>query len=464
MSTSKVLGAVLALLLALAGLDYALNTYKTRQAEQRGRMFKAFDPNTITALAYRSTETQPATEFLAKLSGNDFLMTSPIGTKADTAAIRKLATTVSAAHFTRQVAEDGSTKERLEEFGLNDPIVAITFTTPKGKHQLMIGNPTPTSKGHYAAIVGKPGVYLVSDELFLAISKPFLSFRDRRIVAIPLERLEEIRYQASPTGTGELTAVTLLRDGRNWRLEDGQRGSSTSITDFVTALNTIEAGRIVDQPSEAILEAYDPSGRNASPLMTATFAVESAPDITITVLQLADSLLAYQNPKERLYFLPLAARGQLLYTAYDFTYRRVLALDWLKITKVQVGKRSYLKGRPPTDEAGSQPSPTSGEALANSWQATADSSGTSPLTVNIKALLIALEFAKASAIYSSDSLPDSFDAAKKTEVILTDSTGQETNLVIAKLPRHKNGVAIIHHSQSPDRYFEVSLATARHLP
>lgn len=497
MSTSKVLGAVLAVLLTLAGIDYGLGVYGDWMAKDNTTVLKNFDPDAITALDYRSAETQPATEFSAKLTADEaFIITSPIGTPADTLAIKNLAVAVSNAHYIRKVAEDTPTKERLEEFGLADPEVAIAFTTPKGKHHLMIGSQAPTRKGRYAAVAGKPGVFLVPDELFLELSKPLLAFRDRRIVSIPLSRLEEIRYQASPTGTGRLTAVTLLRDGAEWRLEDGQRGSSTSITDFVTALNTIEAGRIIDNPSESLLAAYNPRGRNASPLMTATFAVESAADITITVLQLADSLLAYQNPKDRLYFLPLSARSQLLYTAYDFTYRRVLALNWLKITKVQVGKRLYVKqtpraegaGQPSADgsgqgedaksrpegqepgnelgkEQGNDPGNVLGKEQGGSrWRATADASGQSPLTVNIKALLIALEFAKASAIYTSDTLPDGYDEVAKTEVVLTDAVGKATTLAIAKLPRHKGGVAIIHHSQTPERYYEVSLATARHLP
>lgn len=489
MSTSKVLGAVLAVLLTLAGIDYGLGVYGDWVAKDNTSLLKNFDPDAITALDYRSAETQPATEFSAKLTADEaFIITSPIGTKADTLAIKNLAVAVSGAHYIRKVAEDTPTKERLREFGLADPEVAIAFTTPKGKHHLMIGSQAPTRKGRYAAVAGKPGVYLVPDELFLELSKPLLAFRDRRIVAIPLAKLEEIRYQASPTGTGRLTAVTLLRDGTEWRLEDGQRGSSTSITDFVTALNTIEAGRIIDNPSESLLAAYNPRGRNASPLMTATFAVESAADITITVLQLADSLLAYQNPKDRLYFLPLSARSQLLYTAYDFTYRRVLALNWLDITKVQVGKRLYVKQTPRGEGAGQPGADGSGQGAGNSakplsaeqestnglgnelgqggsrWRATADASGQSPLTVNIKALLIALEFAKATAIYTSDSLPDGYDTVAKTEVVLTDEAGKATTLAIAKLPKFKGGVAIIHHSQTPERYYQVSLATARHLP
>lgn len=483
MSTSKVLGALLALLVALAGIDYGMDLYNERRMAKQGRLFANFDPDAITALEYRSAETRPVTEFAAKQSDNEqFIITSPIGAKADTLAIKNLAITLSSAKFTRKVAEDAPTKEALKEFGLADPIVAIAYTTPTGKHQLMIGDQAPTRKGRYAAITGKPGVYIVPDQLFLDVSKPLLDFRDRRIVSIPLGHLEEIRYQASPTGTGKLSSVTLLRDGANWRLENGQRGSATSITDFVTTLNTIEAGRIIDQPSDKLLEIYDPKGRNASPLMTATFTVESAADIAITVLQLEDSLLAYQNPRERLYFLPLSARGQLLYTAYDFTYRRVLALDWLAINKVQVGKRRYVKGPPPSvaeggadgaNRGGQQGESSSSGSLGNSawgsgapneWRAQADDSGKSPLTVNVKALLIALEFAKATANYTSDTLPDSFDQVPKTEVVLTTKNGKETTLAIAKLPRYKDGVAIIHHSQTPGRYYEVSLATTRHLP
>lgn len=460
MATPKILAGVLALLLALAGIDFAVSTYSARRAAAAGMLFPGLDPAAITQFSYRSLVTSPPTEFTAQKSDSGFAITQPIAAKADSRAILHMAGLMAEAKFSRKIAAPG--KARLAEFGLEEPVVALAFTTPDERYHLTVGSRTPAGFSRYAAVVGKPDVYVIDDGLYMAAAKSLLDFRDRRIVSIPLSALDEITYQASPEGAEKLSAVKLLRDGQQWRLEDGQRGSSTSITDFVTALNNLHALRIVDNPSEELLAAFNPRRKSVSPLMSVTFGFDSRADIELTVLKLENSLLAYQNPRERLYFLPSSAAEALVFTAYDFTYRKVLSLDWQAINRVDVGKRSYLR-----------------DAKTSKWQATGKNRSLSPLTLNIKAMLIDLEFAKASAIYDSDQLPESYDDAVKTEVLLSSASpdaqasesaspdahqGEEVTLNIAKMPHHNGGVAIIQHSKSPDRYYEVNLATTRHLP
>lgn len=544
MSTPKILAILLAILLAIAGIDYVQSRKAQKQAATADLLIKGFEPSELTGFHYRSTNTTPTTEFTAKKTPSGFMITSIGGTiqpesatqsKANDRAIEAMAELFATTKYSRSIASKDPS-----EFGLDNPAVTLGFQTPSTGYTLHIGNRTPSSYARYAAIAGRPEVYVISDTLYMAADKKLIDFRDRRIISVPLAQLGSIRYSKTKyppitsrkKGTrtkrkAEQMAVTMTRQGQLWYLDSQNastkqtdtkqpgkkhRGSSTTITDLVTTLNSLEALRIVDKPSAQLLKAYGiepgsaPRGRGLKQLIQLEFQLtgakaEHGSTTALTLVERDDSLIAYTDPTVAISFL--APKTIALLAIDDFSYRKVFdldapsSIDFASIHSVHLG--SYGRSSFGRGSSGSSGSGTFGsgsrqyhyilDPKSKRWLPASGSSGSSGLSssglssgglspVDIKALLIDLEFANAIRSYASSSeLPAGYDASPKVKVSLEADTGATASadakgaskatleVTIARLAESDPPVAIISYEadEGKTRFYEVSPATVRSI-
>jgi hypothetical protein len=225
---------------------------------------QAFDVTAadITELTIRGTSSQTAT---LRRTGDTWALVEPVSAPADAAAVDSILSSIETMEIDRVLEE---TLASVAQYGLETPGLQVSFTTASGgKHQLSVGNTTPTSSGMYARIDDSPRLLLVPAFLKTTFDKAPFDLRDRR--ALNVERDAIDRVTLAPRGG---TPVDLRRDGVNWRLAAplAARADITPVDSMLSRVSTAQMSSIVAE------------GAEPAPADLRTWGLD-APQLTVTV-------------------------------------------------------------------------------------------------------------------------------------------------------------------------------------
>lgn len=185
---------------------------------------------------------------LERKAGEPWMITAPMGAKADQTAANNLARAIADCEITKTVEEKA---DDLAPFGLTKPQVTITITDTKGKTLpgLVVGKNTPVGFSSYLKYADKPEIMLTSSAFSSGMNKTADQMRDRELMSFKVDDVQKLVI-AHDDGS----QVVIERDGDKWKITSpgSYAADPTQVRQVLTALGDSKvADFITDQPSNA---------------------------------------------------------------------------------------------------------------------------------------------------------------------------------------------------------------------
>lgn len=261
-------------------------------------------------------------------AGGAWRLQQPVVSAADNGAVGKLLDDVLATRIEKFVADEVTD---MASYGLQDPQVQIMLASGEETGVgLLIGNPVPDQDGLvYAKQTEEYAIFAVSTKILKRLQIHANDLRDRRLLPMPVERVQHISVQQEGNGT-----LTLNQTGENaWELTEPRRwrADPRKITMFLNIWNTAKADKFV-----ALDETVaDPRGALA---ITLTFT--GATDDESYVLKLyqpkteGGAVLCSREGESLLFSVNPELLRIAMLKALDFKDRGVIALQPKDVTKI----------------------------------------------------------------------------------------------------------------------------------
>jgi hypothetical protein len=211
------------------------------------RVFAQLDAGTITRLDVRASN---GDRTVVEREGAGWRMVAPIQARADASEVAGVTSNLASLDRSR-VLDESPSPDSLTAFGLDEPRMAIGFTTDTGEQTLMLGTRTVTGGDIYARLADQPGVFLVPSWLESSLDRTTFQLRDKTLTHFDRTRVDTISVIGAP-GT-----IELEKDGDEWRLRQPVDGRADTGT-VESLLGRLAAGQIkaivAEQP--ATLDVY----------------------------------------------------------------------------------------------------------------------------------------------------------------------------------------------------------------
>jgi len=149
---------------------------------------------------------------LERKAGESWMITKPVGAKADQTTAGNLARAIADCQITKTVEEKA---DNLAPFGLDKPQVTVTVTDTKGKTPpgLQVGKVTPVGFSAYLKFTDKPAIMLTSSAFPSGMNKTIDQMRDRELMSF---KVDEVQKLLITHDDGSQLAID--RDGDKWKI------------------------------------------------------------------------------------------------------------------------------------------------------------------------------------------------------------------------------------------------------
>lgn len=211
------------------------------------RVFAELDAGTITRLDVRASN---GDQTVVEREGAGWRMVAPLQARADASEVAGVTSNLASLDRSR-VLDESPSPESLTAFGLDEPRLAIGFTTEAGEQTLQLGTRTVTGGDIYARLAHEPGVFLVPSWLESSLDRTTFQLRDKTLTHFDRTRADRISVIGVP-GT-----IELEKDSDGWRLRQPVEGRADTGT-VESLLGRLSSGQIkaivAEQP--ATLDVY----------------------------------------------------------------------------------------------------------------------------------------------------------------------------------------------------------------
>jgi hypothetical protein len=234
------LRSTIALLVVLGGLGayvYFVASKPEDTSSKQERLFPALAADSIEQLTVRSESGDTTT---LKKADNKWTMTAPFSTRASDMDASSITSGLSGLEVTRVVDDNPAD---VKEYGLDSPIVEVTFTSkagsPSGK--LLIGKKTATGGSVYARKDGDKRVVLIGEFNQTTFNKSAFDLRDKAIVTMDRSKVDGIDV-ALASG-----AFELAKKDSTWSMVKPivARADASAADGLVTSVESLQMKSIV---------------------------------------------------------------------------------------------------------------------------------------------------------------------------------------------------------------------------
>lgn len=233
---------------ALAAYIFFVERHRvsTRDVEGRSqRVLETFLRDRVTRIEIERHHTKTVLTKQGDASGESDLGTwrleAPVPAAVDEEAFTAL---VDALEWldARRVLFDVSAEDR-RRFGVDRPRIRASFRVAAERVVISLGGEDPRGEGVYAALAGKPHVYIVGKDFFETLDHDADHFRDKRLVVEgALEGIDRVEVRAPATLRVE------RRDGAWWIAGAAPvLARETGVLDAVRAIGALRAERFVSE-------------------------------------------------------------------------------------------------------------------------------------------------------------------------------------------------------------------------
>jgi hypothetical protein len=161
-------------------------------------------------------------------------ITAPIYSAADNAAVQSLLNKLADLKYTRIIAENSGD---LAQFGLDHPMLIITYKTATASGKLTFGSESPIEYSFYATKDDLEKVYLISVSDKKILDKDLFELMDKRLFTLEPEKVKRFIIEREATKW-----VILSKKGR-WVFEDDDvfRIDQKRVNSLVTSISWAQA-------------------------------------------------------------------------------------------------------------------------------------------------------------------------------------------------------------------------------
>lgn len=162
------------------------------------------------------------------------------------------------------IMDPSPTEERLKEFGLDKPEVAVTLFVGRemSPHTILFGNRAPTKGVAFARIEGNPKVYRVLADAKAEADQNVYYFRDKKIVKYDIAMIDQLEV-SSPSG---VIRCELPMDGK-WRIVEpvSAKADIPQIMELFTAFKNGEIKEFIEEePKDLVQYGLQPEAQKIS--------------------------------------------------------------------------------------------------------------------------------------------------------------------------------------------------------
>lgn len=236
---------VIAFVVLLIIGGYAFVNYRfSRPLPKPGLLGIKADEIAKIALKYPDRELVIARE----KPGAPWMITQPIGTKADQTAANNLANAIADCTASRTVDEHPND---LARFGLAKPSVTVIVTTTKGKTLpgIEIGKTTPVGFNAYIRMTDRPSVMLVPSAFPPGMQKSVNEMRDRSLMSFDITDVTKFTLQPD---IGPRIEVKRQKTGK-WEIVEPQKYPADQ-TQVRRVLSSLADAQVADFVNDAPVE------------------------------------------------------------------------------------------------------------------------------------------------------------------------------------------------------------------
>jgi hypothetical protein len=149
----------------------------------------------------------------------------------------------------------------LKPYGLETPALAVQITEKNGKHDLLIGDETPTGSGNYAKLANDPRVFTIASYAKTNIDKSPNDLRDKRLLTFDSDKLTRVDLQ----GKGEPIEFGKNNQG-DWQMLKPRplRADGAQVDTLINALKDARMDMAEDAQKAATAFASAPKAGTAS--------------------------------------------------------------------------------------------------------------------------------------------------------------------------------------------------------
>ena len=248
----KVRGLIVAtaVLAALSGVLYWSNHRKPADDSAKASAdappkILTLNESDITALTLHK-KGQPAVE-LSKKNG-EWQITAPKALAVDSFAVSNLLSTVSSLSSDRLIDEKASD---LMQYGLADPALEVGITAKDKTHKLLLGEPTISGSGTFAALAGDPRVFTIAGYVKSSLDKGVDELRDKRLLTTDFDKVAQI--QLTTQRDKKTQDITFARDKDSWQIVKPKpyRADSSQVDQLISALRDYKLDSSGDEQKTA---------------------------------------------------------------------------------------------------------------------------------------------------------------------------------------------------------------------
>ncbi|MBF0368456.1 MAG: DUF4340 domain-containing protein [Magnetococcales bacterium] len=217
---------------------------ESKRVEAEKLRLLSFLPEAVTGFWIQ--DRQGSLQARAERDGEGWRLTEPLGVAGDSEAIDKILANVVNARRDA-VLFDETDPGKLEELGLNPPVIEMGLVTAHGETVLQFGDKGPTHNVAYAMFKGAPQVYRIHSDVPKEADKKISDLRDRTILDFDPMTVQRVELDRR-----DELLVVIENDNARWDMLKPKRAQA-DMTQVLATLYEIKNGEV-----KAFLDEPDP--------------------------------------------------------------------------------------------------------------------------------------------------------------------------------------------------------------
>lgn len=419
----------IAVLLGLGSVAYwdEWQTKKdTKEKEQKNKLL-TFQPDHIVKMDYTKVDEGRTVQVQLAKEGSQWKMLAPLAYAGDSEGVGRLLKTFEDLRFEKSFE---ASADKLKEFGLEQPKIALAVTDKDGKTtNIRIGGKSPVGYSSYAKVDETNTVYLVNHYAYTASNKEVFDFRDKSLRWPNMDQVKAIGYQYQNE-----SLITLKRQDKDWMIETPKKfkADAAGVKDFLNFFQGQRVAKFMDDPAPALRDAL--TGKRAGTTRLATVVLTGADDqlTQYAFLENGEDIYTTLPGYDGIIVLDRKIKEGLKKSLADFQDKSIFSYNSTEATEVDVDGKLFVK-------------------KDNEWQ-TKEGGDKADF---IRLLLIDFEFAKADVVLTSEEAPALTKGAPLHTTKISFKDGKSVDFSLWKIEGDPEHVAL---RVGADRFYKATHA------
>jgi hypothetical protein len=244
MSFKKTL--IFAIILAcIIGFYYYFEVYrapKVEKEEEEAKKVFHFEQDDVKKLTIINEEGT----LTCQLKGKEWRIVKPIKAECDKDTIDGLIRSLHNLDFSRVVKEK---PENLQQYGLTDPLVKITFSAKGKENTVIVGDENPIGSGAYAQCAGQEKVLLIDSYMRSSLNKKLFDLRDKAVITFELDEVKQFSLQK-----GDLFVEARLKGEDEWVLNKPieDKADGDKVEEVLNKFRNAKVKDFIDEKPESL--------------------------------------------------------------------------------------------------------------------------------------------------------------------------------------------------------------------